>query len=365
MADINFGLLQTPNVVGNAFTAFQAGSKLAADRREQNALAGFATNPRGAINALAAVDPAKASQLSALYQDNQARDAREQAAPMIAAGKYSDAAKSMAAFDPKFAATLLDMDKAALDHAMKVGELGGGVMLGALSLPKEQRLPFALSHADEIRGAGLDPAQIQSFDWGNDGLVKATALRFLGAKDLATSVAAHKFGDGVYGVETNPFGATVNPKPLLTVPESRAERLDRSREDRRASEADRSYGLDRERVDIARTNAATPSNGDITAPVLAKVRAGEPLTEGEQRVWNYMSQSRQDPMTAEAMGSAPPAAVAAAPAPAPAAKAAPQAAGKGAGTRDNPHRPATPQAAQALPKGAYFLDPQGNLRQRQ
>lgn len=128
------------------------------------------------------------------------------------------------------------------------------------------------------------------------------------------------------------------------------------------------------------------STGDVLAPILSKVAAGQQLSPGEQTLfdrWNNSSGSDDpvrrllsgaggggvgggmggdlDPPSRRTAPSPAPSRPAAPPAPSPARPASPPAM---AGTAKNPHRPRSRAEAQALPRGAYFVDPAGNVIQK-
>lgn len=366
MAEINWGLARTPDFVGNALTAYAAGDQARTKRKAQNALAMYASDPEGAVNALTMVDPAKAASLQELSDSRRKARARDTAAPLVSQGNYTGAAKAVAASDPTFAKSLLDLDKSALEHTQRVGEVGASVLMSTLSLPSDQRKAFALSHADEIKATGIPANLIEGFDWGNDQLIKATATKFIGINKLAGEVSAQRFGDDVYSVETGPGGARVGPKPLLKVPASRAERLATTRADQDRSDSDRRYALDRERLDVTRESANELSFGNVVGKIAQKLADGAELTPGEGEVWKTYQTQKQDPFMASLSEGQPsaPAAQPSTPRP-PGPRQQPPMKSGDAGTRANPHRPRSPADAANLPKGSFFVDPTGTLRQRQ
>ena len=74
MAEINWGLSQPQDFVGNALQSYGAGQREGSMRRKRNALAMYGTDPEVAVNALRTEDPETAFQLEDRTREKTERD---------------------------------------------------------------------------------------------------------------------------------------------------------------------------------------------------------------------------------------------------------------------------------------------------
>lgn len=326
--------------------------------------------------------------LNGLDDRRRSEDTRNRIAPDIRDGRLGMAARTAAADgQTELATSLYQMDRADLSNVATRGERGASALYAALALPKEQRSAYMAQHRDLATDAGISPEQFASFDWSNDQAVRSVADRWQDASKMAGEVSLQRFGDNVQTVRTGPSGTQVLDS--REVPQTRAEQLDASRVNYAQSSDQRDYRYreTRDQADDAYRNSRAASEdayrkwqqenpnsrGDVEGVVLSKaVREGAAALSTEEKAiydrYLASSSSTGNELLGLLGGGAP--GTQPGGQPTPAQRPAPVQPGRGgpagaAGTQQNPARPRTTAEAQALPAGSYFLDPSGNLIQRQ
>lgn len=357
---INWSLAAQPVNAFNALSqGYAAGQKQRGARERRNALAMFGTDPEAATNALmAAGDVETANALIGVNDKMDSYRGRKASRPYMEKGDYAGAARAAAGYDPELAAQINKMDADQKDRLYTLGQRSASVLMAAAQLPDpQQRRDFIGQNAEELTGLGLTPEQIANYDVSNPAQMRATAARFMELRDLAGKSSVEKVGDYNVTYETNPVMGT-RPVSKTEIPATRAERLAADR-----YTADRDYrqerlGLDRESLDLRRQEAERPTMGQVQGEVAAKKARGEPLSQGEQEVWDYMQSGRTNGFGFPGMmggypGASP--APAAPPPPSrtqePARKAAPVPQNNGV------YQPTTEADMAQIPKGARFVNP--------
>lgn len=326
--------------------------------------------------------------LSGFDDRRRAEDTRNRIAPDIRDGRFGNAAREAAADgQTELATSLFQMDKAELTNVQMRGERGASALYSVLALPKEQRAGYMAQHQDLATDVGISPQQFASFDWSNDDMVRTVADKWQQTSKLAGDITVQRFGDEVHPVRTGPSGMEVLSGGV-TVPETRAEK----RDDRRigyaetSDQRDHDFRRERAEADDAYRNSRAASEdayrkwqqenpnsrGDVEGVVLSKaVREGATaLSPEEKAIYDrYLASSSSSGDLLGLLGGAP-GAPGAQPAPAQRPAPTPMRPARGgppsaAGSQSNPARPRTTAEAQALPPGTFFLDPSGNLIQRQ
>lgn len=219
-----------------------------------------------------------------------------------------------------------------------------------------QRKAYISSQAQALMGAGYTAEQIANFDATDDN-IRAVSDSVLGLEKVLGDYSQRPVGDELRTYRTNPYG--VQEVAREEIPMTRAEGM-----------AEKRLGLEERRVELA---GQVNSVGDVVGPVLQKQAAGIPLTPGEQQIFDrYITSGQQaggwgvapPPPGVGGSGAPPVPQGNGARLPVPPPGTGPAQAG-GDGTAQNPARPRSIQEAQALPSGAYFLDPSGNLIRKQ
>jgi hypothetical protein len=184
----------TPNYLGTAVSAFEAGRTHGRDIRRQNALAQYAGGDKtGGVNALMVEDPALASQFQQRDQQQAEQERRRQIGAQAAGGDLTGArtaALSAGDFDTAGAIAKMSEDQKAL--ALQHAEQQAGVYASLKTYPVEMRKQAIASIKPQLVAAGMDPAQIDAFD-PSDANIDALMGQTLGLKDtLAQQLAERK-----------------------------------------------------------------------------------------------------------------------------------------------------------------------------
>lgn len=336
----------TGNVFMNALAGLEAGQAQRDRRDRRNALAQWREAPEEAMFGLVqsgALEEAGA--LGELTREREARDARAQIAPLVVGGDYQGAARGAAgAGQLDLAAQLMNLSASELAQARERGERGASILFAASSLRPEQRPAFMAQYRDEAVAAGIPDAAFDQFDWTNDGHIRAAAAGWLEASQVAGSIEAQRVGDNLEVVRTDPVGGQ-RPLSSREIPMSRDERFERQR-----YEEDRDYRRERDAADDAyrdRALDATNSTGDVLGPLLRAYANGETLTEPQQAIVDrYLQGGQEDALAALLYGSGGVGGGGGQQRPA-----------SGGGSRDNPARPMSEADFNALPPGAWFINP--------
>lgn len=224
--DIQWDRLAQPNVTGNLLSGYQAGKGMKKERETANALGMFANgDAEGAYKALLAVDPEKAMAIRKVGREDKVYAAREAAGPMIAAGEYGKAARSVAGIDPEFATQLMTWQKTASAEAKAAAaekaETVARALLPLKGLSPEQQAARWPSIKAQLGG------NVPDIDFSQPGIVDQHINQALEVKDLIDQ-----------GNKDREFAATTADR-----------QADNARDERR-------LGLEGARVGIARSNSA-------------------------------------------------------------------------------------------------------------
>jgi len=276
------------------------------------------------------------------------------------------AAGSLWQDDPKAAAALLasggDMDGAGrlIDWSQRASEaeraealcrskVMAPILHNLQGVPYEQRRPLIQSQAAALGGAGFSPEQVAGFD-PTDQNIRSLIDSTLGMEKLLGTFSQREVGDTLRTYRTTPHG--VQEVRREDIPQTRAESLQRDR-----------FEWERERE--AERQKLINSAGDVLGPILQKHASGLPLSAGEQEILGrYMEGGNAGggdvgALLAQLGGRAPPAAGD------PNRPANGPARGGGGGTMQSPARPRSEADFNALPSGAWFINPaDGRLLQK-
>lgn len=295
--DINWGILrQGQQPLDGLLKSYQTGQEIAQNRTtlEQNQAAQqargmLATDPAAAKRGLLAAGRVQEVQALQTLDDRERADqAHSKAQPLIDQGDFTQAAKVLVNESPETANAVMQLDRAGLQHVHDLGERGASVLMSTLQIPDPAaRRTFAQQHRDDIIAAGIPAENFDSFDWGNTSAIQAEALKWMGVKDLAGSVHVGKYGDDIVAVRESPTGVRIEGR--TPIPESRAEKLDRQRLAETKDYHQTEEGLARDRIDLERAPTTT---GKVLGPIYAKLQRGEPLTPGEQKLYDDAHMSR-------------------------------------------------------------------------
>lgn len=165
MAEINWGLLQTPDIVGNALKYQIAGQERGRDDAKRNALKQYATDPDGAINALMGLDPVAATALRKSRTEQAALDVQQKAGAAYASGDRAGGVK-IATQGGQFdlAKQIADMGEAERKAAAERNGTLASVLFGLQDLPYEQRKARLAEIAPHAAQFNLTSEQVLGYD---------------------------------------------------------------------------------------------------------------------------------------------------------------------------------------------------------
>lgn len=168
--EINFGLLQTPDFVGNALSGFEAGRRLRSARNKRNALAMYGTDPQGAINALRTEDPEMAFNLEDRQQKQADRATKIRGAQAYAGGDMEGARTAFADAGDIDAIQGLDEQKRAA--ASKAAQDLATVAMSLKGQPYEARRQTLSDPQLQqfLADHGLPPDRVANFDPSDQAL---------------------------------------------------------------------------------------------------------------------------------------------------------------------------------------------------
>lgn len=377
------------NATQNILAAYTAGQENRDRTVRRNALANYAqatddTARQNALSPLIGMGDFQTVDLARQYQEGNAlSNTRREVAPLVAEGRYGEAAnRAASAGQTDLAGQFMQLDQASLRSAQTRGQRGASVIYSALALPDDQIGPYLQQHGDLAQELGVDPSRLANVNGGSRAMLRSLADQWLDASKLAGEVSLQRFGDSVQTVRTGPSGSQVLDS--REIPQTRAETLDRDRFNftRQTNERDFTYQQSRDSTNDAyrnsraeaedayrawQMNGGNVSRSDVEGRVLLKAIEGgvANLTPEEKQVYDRAV------TTSGGMGygapMAPPPGVQGAQPQQPAQRQSqPRQQGQAAqqGTATNPARPQSAAEAAALPQGTYFLTPTGELRQR-
>lgn len=179
MAEINWGMLQTPDFAGNALRYRQLGEEEGRQTATRNALKGYSANPDGAIQDLMGVDPEMAMSLQdrqrqdqEFQRGQQERETRKSA--LAGYGTDPNAARqaAMSSGDPELINQIAQMDE---DQRKIAADNAEGVAAFAYSLtrmtPQARRAQLQNpQNVEFLTSKGLTAEQIAGFDPTDEGL---------------------------------------------------------------------------------------------------------------------------------------------------------------------------------------------------
>jgi hypothetical protein len=218
MPELNWGLLQQPDIAGNAFASFARGQKIGQERVSQNAMMAVMADPKNvqAQRVLSAVDPERgmAFEKSARERATYARTdaARAAAAPFIAKGDYRGAAQAEASGDPDAAKTHLDFYNSLSERDQKISDASDDVIASAYPALKampvgsgERKAFWDATVAPRLKQIGAPADVVDTFDPDNQAALDARYAHAIGAKGMQEQGNA----DRSFGLEKDRFGHTV------------------------------------------------------------------------------------------------------------------------------------------------------------
>lgn len=181
--DIQWERLAQPNQTGNLLAGYEAGKQAGVDRETKNALGLYARgDAEGAYKALLPIDPQKAMAVRKAGREDKAYEAREGVAPLIAEGKYGEAAKGIAGIDPEFATQLMTWQKTATAEQKAAAADAADKVARAL-LPLKGLSPQEATARWPAIKASLGP-DTPDIDFSNPGVIDAHINQAMEVKDL-------------------------------------------------------------------------------------------------------------------------------------------------------------------------------------
>lgn len=181
--DIQWERLAQPNQTGNLLAGYEAGKAAGVDRETKNALGLYAQgDAEGAYKALLPIDPQKAMAIRRAGREDKAYTAREGVAPLIAEGKYGEAAKGIAGLDPEFATQLMTWQKTATAEQKAAAEAAAEKVARAL-LPLKGLSPADAAARWPSIKASLGP-DTPDIDFSQPGVIDAHINQAMEVKDL-------------------------------------------------------------------------------------------------------------------------------------------------------------------------------------
>lgn len=208
--NLNWGMASQPTNYSNALlSGMQAGRQVAQQQHSDNALATYQQNPDapGAINALSAVDPQRASAMLQVRQAQQ--DAADKQTQRTAAkGMYGPDGNIKSGAVADYITTTGDMHGAASlqtliasgskEKRAQAAESSGAIAAAGnqiAQLPYEQRKAALLQMAPTLAQHGVTPDMLQNFD-PTDGNISTAVNQSIGLKaalDRSDSVEEDQF----------------------------------------------------------------------------------------------------------------------------------------------------------------------------
>lgn len=162
--EINFGLLQTPDFVGNALQSYDAGQRQATMNKKRNALAMYGTDPDKAISALKEVDPETAFTFEDRRRGDMERKTRKDTLAQYATNPGAAQKTAMESGDPELIDAVSKLS--AQDRALKAQQTDevSAVAYALRNSPYEARKPALEQLGPYLSQRGFTPEQIANFD---------------------------------------------------------------------------------------------------------------------------------------------------------------------------------------------------------
>lgn len=177
MAQIDWGLMQTPNFVGNALQALQAGEAQGRQRAIQDAYAGYAKGDENAVASLMALDPEQGMRLRGVIREDRRDQARTTAAGQYAGGDAAAARQTaLEAGDFDLVGTLSTLDDNQRKLVKENNELVARALfpLQDIKTPEERAAAWA-TVKPKLAARGIDAATLDNVDLSDLGLSSALA----------------------------------------------------------------------------------------------------------------------------------------------------------------------------------------------
>lgn len=287
---VNVDFIRTiPDFVGGYMNAFRAGREMAKDRAIQNAFDTAGSDPVATQNALLrAGDPTSALAFGKLNEQRRLDQVRKEVSAAYVSGDIAKAQQiALMGGDHELATGISNMTDADHKRVEQSHETLASFGQGLKQYPYEQRRSIIEHATPHLLQLGV-PAQLLATYDPTDQNLDADTASVLKPSEMAGSTDVQTAGDNLVSIHKNAFGATITGS--TPIPATRAQM-----ETGRHNQVDESQGASRIGIESQGLALRQREPTAIEGGVLAKVQAGQPLSPGEQDIYDTWKMGHQKP----------------------------------------------------------------------